>query len=141
MMITSIFIAKILGLYLVITCLFSIVRYQYVEDLLTSLKNENQRGIVFLFALMPIIFGLLLVASHNIWVADWRVLITILAWIMLLSGIYRLFFQDTWVKKTQWWLDYKGFSLTLTVIFFLVGCYLTYKGFTTHPVLNLMINT
>ncbi len=137
----SIFIAKVLGLYLVITGIFSILRYRYIEELFTSLKTNDQRGTIFLFALLPIITGLLLVVSHNVWVTDWRVLITILAWIMLLSGIYRLFFQDKWMKNTKWWLDHKGFTITTTVIFLLVGCYLTYKGFTTRPVLDIMINT
>lgn len=139
-MCTSIFIAKVLGLYLVITGIFSFIRYRYIEEFFTSLKTNDQRGTVLLFALLPVMIGLLLVVSHNFWVADWRVLITILAWIMLLSGIYRLFFQDAWLKSTQWWLDHKGVSLIITAIFFLVGCYLTYKGFTARPVLDIMIH-
>lgn len=136
----SIFLAKVLGSYLVILSLFSIVRYPYIEDLFKNLKE--QRGTVFIFALLPVIFGLLLVISHNLWVADWRVVITIIGWLMLFSGIYRLFFQDGWMDNVEWWINHKGISLAIMVLFFLVGCYLAYKGFSTSQYdPHLMINS
>ena len=34
-----------------------------------------------------IIIGMILIHHHNIWVADWRVLITIISWMFLVGGI------------------------------------------------------
>ncbi len=42
-----------------------------------------QRGVLLLNAIITPIIGILLVVSHNLWVADWRVVITIIAWLIL----------------------------------------------------------
>src|SRR4030043_1618558 len=40
------------------------------------------------------LLGLITVTLHNIWVADWRVAITILGWVTLLKGITKIGFPE-----------------------------------------------
>ncbi|MGA7387499.1 MAG: hypothetical protein WBW99_06140 [Pseudolabrys sp.] len=48
-------------------------------------------GILFyLSGLLSLLAGLAIVNLHNTWCADWRVIITILGWLMTIGGIIRI---------------------------------------------------
>ena len=48
------------------------------------------------FCWVPIDFagGLAIVLVHNVWVADWRVIITLLGWLLLVRGAVRILIPD-----------------------------------------------
>ena len=48
------------------------------------------RALVFLAGLITMPAGLAVVLTHNVWVADWPVLITVLGWLTVISGAVRL---------------------------------------------------
>ena len=41
-----------------------------------------------------LVSGLAIVQVHNLWVADWRVIITLISWLGVLGGIVRIFLQE-----------------------------------------------
>lgn len=123
----SIFLAKVIGLYLIIVSLFMLLRYQVFTDLLR--EAIKQPGVMFLSAIETIMIGLLLVVGHNIWLWGWPVVITILAWIILIKGIFRLFFPAAAERSGNWWLDHPAYLYVSAVITLIVGIYLTYNGF------------
>lgn len=41
------------------------------------------------------LLGMLIVSFHNVWVADWTVLITVIGWTLLVEGIFYLAFPKT----------------------------------------------
>ena len=72
--------------------------------------------------------GLFFVLSHNIWVADWTVLVTIFAWGTLLKGDAFMIMPDTVVKMTQAWKNEK--LITAAGIFGLVlGVFMLYMTY------------
>ncbi|WP_421724363.1 hypothetical protein [Bauldia sp.] len=38
--------------------------------------------------------GLAVVWFHNLWVRDWRVIVTLLGWLSLIAGLFRMAFPD-----------------------------------------------
>jgi hypothetical protein len=50
----------------------------------------NNRAILFLAGLITFPAGLAIVLTHNVWVADWPVIITIIGWLTAISGAFRL---------------------------------------------------
>lgn len=48
---------------------------------------EKSPTLTILSGYIAIIFGMILVSYHNVWVKNWTVLITIISWIMLVEGI------------------------------------------------------
>ncbi|MCX6785126.1 MAG: hypothetical protein NTV81_04360 [Candidatus Komeilibacteria bacterium] len=66
------------------------------------------------------LLGLATVVAHNIWVADWRVAITILGWTTLLKGIEKIGFPDRVNKKAQF---FKNRQILWGSIIFLIGAY------------------
>jgi len=55
---------------------------------------EKSQGLTFISGFMTLVIGMLLVHYHNIWVKDWTVLITIVAWMSLLKGIMLIVFPQ-----------------------------------------------
>ncbi|MCX6760025.1 MAG: hypothetical protein NTW46_01630 [Candidatus Nealsonbacteria bacterium] len=72
------------------------------------------------------LLGLATVVSHNIWVADWRVAITILGWVTLLKGIEKIAFPDRINKKAQM---FKGGQVFWGGIIFLIGAWFFWMSF------------
>jgi hypothetical protein len=46
--------------------------------------------LVYLFGFMDLAAGLAIVLTHNVWVASWRVLITLIGWLLLIRGAVRI---------------------------------------------------
>lgn len=64
------------------------------------------------------LLGLVTVVLHNVWVADWRVSITILGWITLIKGIEKIGFPD---RVHRWAQRFKSGMALWSVIIFLLG--------------------
>lgn len=121
----SLFLAKLMGLYLVLVSLAFWLNRRVVAKLIAELSGNV--SLTIFSGAMLVILGLAVVLKHNVWVADWRVIVTILGWITLLKGLLRTFAPEKVPK-----LAVKSES-ALTVIFLIalaLGAYLTYIGFT-----------
>jgi len=122
----SIFLAKVLGIYLILVCLAVLMKRRSLGSAIIDL-DKNPLFIYFSGALI-LILGLVMVNLHNIWMADYRVVITILGWLTVLKGVARLFFADKIVSIGQSVFNSRFFT-PLIVIFLIVGIWLTSKGF------------
>lgn len=125
-MATSLFLAKVFGLYLTIVgsaLLMNKSHYQKAAE--HMLKNS---GLLLITGIVTLIVGILLVLSHNIWVNDWRVIITLLAWITLIKGILRLLTPDV-VASWGDALKKDRFYYSISTIALVLGLYLSYLGF------------
>ena len=38
--------------------------------------------------------GLAVVRFHNVWVGDWRIIVTLLGWMSVFAGLFRMIFPD-----------------------------------------------
>ena len=121
----SIFLAKVLGLYLLIVPAAVLLKRKQFA----GLANEfvTNLAVVFLSGLISLVFGLLMVVSHNVWTADWRAAITVIGWLALAKGVVRILFPE---KLANLAIDPSSLKWTLALIVLLgLGIYLTYMGF------------
>jgi hypothetical protein len=60
----------------------------------SSLLKEfiGSRALIFITGVLALLAGLAIVNAHNLWVRDWRVIVTILGWLLVLRGIMLLLF-------------------------------------------------
>lgn len=123
----TIFLARVIGWYLVIVSLWVLFRHESVKSVLTDALG--QRALFFFIAILTLILGLLLVMSHNLWVMGWPVIITIIGWIILITGIVRLFVPDVSSRAGHWWLRNPNYLLIAAVIYLIVGLFLLYKAY------------
>jgi uncharacterized membrane protein HdeD (DUF308 family) len=88
----TVFLGTILGWYFLIMGLFLIIRRDVV---ISAMKNVvDQPGLLLVIAFITLIIGLMMIATHNVWVWDWPVIITLIGWFALIRGIIRLFYPE-----------------------------------------------
>ncbi|MCX6733857.1 MAG: hypothetical protein NTX63_03505 [Candidatus Peregrinibacteria bacterium] len=122
---TSLFLAKALGLYMAIACFGLLVNSKARKAIIHAFEDEGQ---IVLSGITALVLGILIVISHNVWVYDWRVIITLSGWAALLKGVARIYFAEytkKWLKSgiTSFWYT---FGLVFATA---LGAYLTCKGF------------
>ncbi len=86
-------------------------------------------GLYYVSGAMVFVIGMAMVLYHNIWVADWRVIITILGWMSLLKGTVRIVYPSA---GSQIAANLIGSETTLkasAAVILLLGAWLTYQGF------------
>lgn len=126
---TSIFLARVIGLVIVISTAAVLIRYK--ESL--SFEEESVKNPLFIYlsGFVILIIGVLLVVSHSVWTLDWRVIITILGWLVLLKGAGRIFFPNAVRRLIESKRRNRWFILGEVVVL-LSGFYLLYYGFIAY---------
>jgi len=71
------------------------------------------------------LLGLITVVLHNVWVWDFRVVITILGWVTLFKGIEKIGFPDRVNKKAQM---FKNQAVLWGLIIFIIGAFIFWIG-------------
>ena len=89
---TSIFLAKLLGPILLVAGIAMLVNRKQLDALAQELLRSHL--LLFLLGLIDFSIGLAIVLTHNVWVADWRLIITLLGWLLLVRGAVRMLVPD-----------------------------------------------
>jgi len=126
----SLFLAKVMGCYFLIAGLAYLTQRRIFAEVAREISGHFY--LIYVFSFFVMILGLLLVFSHNLWVADWRVLITIISWVTLLKGLYWIFFSAHAKKSLIWWQNHKAFYNFTGILVLLMGAFLVYHGFLFH---------
>ncbi|HBD24963.1 MAG: hypothetical protein A2566_00625 [Candidatus Zambryskibacteria bacterium RIFOXYD1_FULL_40_13] len=116
----TILVSKILGIYLVISGLFLIIKGKSVPHLLKDFFDHP--AIVYLTGIILIFLSSMYLIQYNIWDGTWKVLVTIFAWIVMLKGLTYIFaphaLSEASVKK------FRGMFGVYGLIAIVVGLYL-----------------
>lgn len=123
---TAVIIAKIWSIYFILITIWCLV----MRDTLVKLTNKIIRSVeyAFLQSLITVGLGIVLVVNYSYWVLDWRLMITIVHWIVFIKGLFLLFFPDNVLRITKKLLK-KNKYISLIVINGIIGCYFIYFGF------------
>jgi hypothetical protein len=89
---TSIFLAKLMGPILALGGLAMLINRKELEALAQEFLRS--RALFFLLGLVDFAIGLAIVLTHNVWIADWRIIITLLGWFLLVRGAVRVLIPD-----------------------------------------------
>jgi hypothetical protein len=123
----SIFIAKLVGpLMLAVAAALFIDRTAFksmAEEFLQS------RALLYLSGILTMLAGVAIILTHNVWVANWRVVVTLLGWILAIGGAVRIVVPG----RTQAWgrglLRHPSGPLIAGAIWLAFGAILTFYGY------------
>ena len=117
---TIILVSKILGIYLVVSGLFLLIKGRTIPHLLKDFFNHP--ATVYLTGIILIFLSSMYLIQYNIWDGTWKTLVTIFAWIVMLKGVLYIFcpqaLNDMAVK------NFKGAFGIYGVTAIVVGVYL-----------------
>jgi len=124
---TSVFIARIFGLcYLIIGAGFVFNRKSLHRIMEDFCKNA---ALVFYGGLLALVIGVVIILTHNVWVANWTVMITIIGWLALIKGIWMIFFPNTVYKFMQIYQKNENMLTLHSIVALILGAVLTFFGF------------
>ncbi len=125
----SIFLAKVIGVFLFLISLGMLIHQQrhvkLMNEFLGSPSLVNFSGVI------GIILGLLIVGFHNVWVSGWPVLITLIGWLILFQGVWRIFFPDSYARTIKNMMTDVGYIIW-SWIWLLIGIFLIWLGFSDY---------
>ena len=120
----TLFLASVIGWYLVIFSLLLLFKHEYISSIASDIMAR--REVFFILAIITLILGLLLVMSHNIWVMGWPVIISLFGWLVLISGIIRLFLPEWAPRMSRPFLNHPMSMKITAIVLLLIGVYLLF---------------
>ncbi len=85
---TSIFLARLMGPVMLLAGIGILINQKHYRAMATQFVKSLP--LFYMISIIGMVAGTAVVLFHNLWVADWRVLITLLAWAHLLRGAFSL---------------------------------------------------
>jgi hypothetical protein len=89
----------------------------------------RNRALIVLGGLISMPAGLAIVLTHNVWVVNWPVLITIVGWLTAVSGAFRLLAPQDAIKFGRKMYDQPNGVVTGAAIWAAIGAILCFFGY------------
>ncbi|MBU1913320.1 MAG: hypothetical protein KKB22_07300, partial [Candidatus Omnitrophica bacterium] len=70
-----------------------------------------------------------IILTHNVWAANWTVMITIIGWAGLIKGIWIIVFPNTVYKFMQVYQKNKSLQIIHPIVALILGTILSFFGF------------
>ena len=126
----SLFLASLMGPTFVAIALGMLINLGMYESMIAEALHM---GIVFyLSGLLSLLAGLAIVNLHNMWRADWRVIITVLGWLMTIGGIMRIVLPQFAVAVGSTIYGGRASTTVAALIVGALGAFLSFKGYVPH---------
>lgn len=122
----SVFLAKLIGLYLLVIALIALFRKKQFQGILKSFIASEE--LIAFSGILSLIFGLAILISHPIYEWNWRGLITFIGALGVIQGITRIAFCNQIQKFFSSRIIEKIYGVLFGVVGIL-GAYLSYWGF------------
>ena len=122
------FLAKLIGLYFVLSAIAMLVQRDATAQVMTALVHDAQ--LTYVVGVLALLGGLAIVLNHNVWSGGaLPVLVTIIGWVTLLKGLLSLFLPADSMVALYTAAHYDRYTAIYASIVLIFGAYLTYGGF------------
>jgi hypothetical protein len=102
---------------------------KFPEAYVGVLRELNDQSATFILGMFALLAGLAIVNAHNLWVSDWRVIITILGWLAIARGALSLLFPNKMYGIGETILASKSGPMIGAVIILVLGGILSWMGY------------
>jgi hypothetical protein len=127
----STYLAKVLGLVLIIVGAAILLRVRYFIDVVSAYAKERLTRL--LMSVMQLMGGLFLVIGHNVWWPVPAAVITLLGWFAIAEALSYLLLPDQHVARMLAMVNKPPVYYAGGVLSILVGIYLADYGFALWP--------
>jgi hypothetical protein len=126
-MTTSIFLAKLIGpfaLALGLALVFQGTGFRaFASEFMAS------PALIFLSGIITLPAGLAIVLTHNVWTPDWRVVITIVGWLAVVTGAIRMIVPQQAAAKARGVIAQPLIPKIGAAIWLAIGALLCFYGY------------
>jgi hypothetical protein len=124
----TIFLSRLIGLYLILVALFMVTHKQASVEMVTAVIHSPPA--LFVSGLIGALSGLAIILGHHVWSGGaLPVIVTLIGWTALIKGLLLLFLPpDAASTVFLGELHYERFFHIYVAILILLGIYLTSMG-------------
>ena len=90
-----------------------------------TLYDTQIAPLIYLNGVLLFVAGMAIVKNHNIWIYGWQTIITIVGYIVIMVGLFRMFFPR--IQEAEF--DNGNSILIIEIILILIGLFLTFKAY------------
>ncbi|OGZ69253.1 MAG: hypothetical protein A3D44_01015 [Candidatus Staskawiczbacteria bacterium RIFCSPHIGHO2_02_FULL_42_22] len=121
------FLAQLWGFSLIIICFSFLVKPQHVKNIFVLLENPSA---LLVLGMSRVVLGFASLLAYSSWDLSWRVVITILGWLLIIKGVFYLFMPELAVDIMVTLKDrHINWFPVVAVAGIILGCVLLYLGF------------
>ena len=124
---TSLFLAQLIGPVLIVIGVGLLLKKTEFREMATDFLSS--RALIFVSGLLTLVTGLAIVLTHNVWEFNWPVIITILGWLSVFGGVFRILFPDSVQSVGTSMLDKPAVMTVSGAIQIVLGLWLSYVGY------------
>ena len=124
---TSLFLAQLIGPVLIVIGVGLLLKQTEFREMATDFLSS--RALIFVSGLLTLVTGLAIVLTHNVWEFNWPVIITILGWLSVFGGVFRILFPDSVQSMGTSMLDKPATMTVSGAIQIVLGLWLSYVGY------------
>ena len=98
---------------------------------LPALMEQSSRdpALIYLSGIIIFVPGLAIVRVHNFWKADWPVVVTVIGWLFVFSGLARMLFVTQLAALAARIGQNVGFIVGIAVVLLAIGGFLSFKAY------------
>jgi len=123
----SFFLARLMGPTFVAIGLGMLINLSMYESMIAEALHP---GVLFyLSGLLSLLAGLAIVNLHNRWQVDWRVIITVLGWLMTIGGIMRIVLPQFTVAVGATIYSGRASTIVAALVVGTLGAFLSFTGY------------
>jgi len=123
----SIIIARLLGPFLLASAASVLLNRRSAQRV--SANVEQNPAHTYLAGIISFLGGLAIVVFHNVFVAGWQGLITLVGWVSLVLGAARMLFPERMAEADRRMIQRDAGLVITTIVTVVIGVILTINGF------------
>lgn len=124
---TSLLLARLIGPLFVLIGIGILINHKHYAAMISRFMESPD--LYYMSGMLAFVAGIAVVLHHNLWVADWRVVITLLGWISVLKGAVRIVFPTFGSGIAKAYADSRALLASNAVLILIIGAWLTFEGF------------
>jgi hypothetical protein len=127
---TSKMIAGLIGPTLLAIAAGMLLNLGSFPELAEEISREP--GLIFVSGVLLFVAGLAIVRAHKIWAGGWPVIVTVLGWLAVLSGLLRMLFPTRLATIAAEVGGSPGWTISGAVVLLVLGGFLSFKGYSRN---------
>lgn len=124
----SSFLARLFGPTFVAVALGMLINLGMYEGMIAEALHFGT--LFYLSGLLSLLAGLAIVNLHNRWQLEWRLIITVLGWLMTIGGIIRIVLPKVAIAIGSTIYSSRASTIVAALIIGTLGAFLSFKGYT-----------